>query len=43
MTQEPMINTIDILRHAFVYQDTRLTHHGERVAYILWKLLSDHP
>lgn len=43
MTQEPMINAIDILRRSFVYQDARLTHHGERVAYILWKLLLDNP
>lgn len=43
MTQEPMINTINILRRSFMYQDARLTHHGERVAYILWKLLLDNP
>lgn len=43
MTQKPMINAIDILRRSLVYQDARLTHHGDRVAYILWKLLLDNP
>ena len=38
-----LINIIDVLRHAFEYHDPRLINHGERVAYILMKLLEDNP
>ncbi len=41
MSRQQFIHVIDILRHAFGYQNPRLIHHGERVAYILWKMLED--
>lgn len=43
MSRQQLINITDVLRHAFEYQDPRLINHGERVAYMLLKILEDDP
>ncbi len=39
MNGPPLINIVDVICHSFRHQDPRLSNHGERVAYILMKML----
>ena len=41
MNGPPLINIVDVICHSFRHQDPRLSNHGERVAYILMKMLED--
>ena len=41
MNGPPLINIVDVIRHSFHHLDPRLINHGERVAYILMKMLED--
>lgn len=41
MKKVPLINVIDVICHSFRHLDPRLINHGERVAYILMKMLDD--
>ena len=41
MNGQPLINIVDVICHSFRHQDPRLSNHGERVAYILMKMLED--
>ncbi|MEG1947268.1 MAG: HD domain-containing protein [Lachnospiraceae bacterium] len=41
--KEQLINVVDVIRNAYQHVDSRLSNHGERVAYILMKMLEDSP
>lgn len=41
MNKPQLINTVDIICHSFRHVDSRLINHGERVAYILMKMLEE--
>ena len=41
MKKVPLINVVDVICHSFRHLDPRLINHGERVAYILMKMLDD--
>ncbi len=41
MKKVPLINIVDVICHSFRHLDPRLINHGERVAYILMKMLDD--
>ncbi|EOS24058.1 hypothetical protein C806_02498 [Lachnospiraceae bacterium 3-1] len=41
MSDSQLINIVDVICHSFRHQDPRLINHGERVAYILMKMLAD--
>ena len=41
MSSSQLINIVDVISHSFRHLDPRLIDHGERVAYILMKMLTD--
>lgn len=41
MNSSQLINIVDVIRHSFCHLDPRLINHGERVSYILMKMLTD--
>ncbi len=41
MNGAPLINIVDVICHSFRHLDPRLINHGERVAYILMKMLEE--
>lgn len=41
MGNSQLINIVDVICHSFRYLDARLINHGERVSYILMKMLED--
>ncbi len=41
MNSSQLINIVDVICHSFRHVDPRLINHGERVSYILMKMLAD--
>ncbi|MFG6384751.1 MAG: HD domain-containing protein [Lachnospiraceae bacterium] len=41
MSEQNLMNIVDIICHSFRHLDSRLINHGERVSYILMKMLAD--
>ena len=41
MNKPQPINAVDVIRRSFRHLDSRLISHGERVAYILMKMLEE--
>ena len=41
MNSQPLINIVDVICQSFHHLDPRLINHGERVAYILMKMMEE--